>query len=62
MAQVTIETTQKFLPVLRITLGWMFLSAFVRRVINVPAKLNPQSSAYVGGKILTFLVIPRFDN
>ncbi|MDT7906405.1 MAG: DoxD domain-containing protein [Sulfolobales archaeon] len=55
MAQVTIETTQKFLPVLRITLGWMFFSAFVRRVINVPAKLNPQSSAYVGGKILTFL-------
>lgn len=55
MAQVTIETTQKFLPVLRITLGWMFFSAFVRRVINVPAKLNPQSSAYVGGKIITFL-------
>jgi TQO small subunit DoxD. len=55
MAQVTIETTQKFLPVLRITLGWMFFSAFVRRVINVPDKLNPQSSLYVGGKILTFL-------
>jgi len=55
MAQTTVETTQKFLPVLRITLGWMFFSAFVRRVINVPDKLNPHSSAYVGGKILTFL-------
>jgi thiosulfate dehydrogenase [quinone] large subunit len=55
MAQTTVETTQKFLPVLRITLGWMFFSAFVRRVISVPDKLNPHSSAYVGGKILTFL-------
>ena len=56
MAQnVTVEETQKFLPILRITLGWMYFSAFVRRVINVPAKLNPSSSAYVGGKLITFL-------
>jgi len=33
----------------------MFFSAFVRRTINVPAKLNPSSSAYVGGKLITFL-------
>lgn len=33
----------------------MFFSAFVRRTINVPAKLNPHSTAYVGGKLITFL-------
>ncbi|BFI77005.1 DoxD domain-containing protein [Sulfurisphaera ohwakuensis] len=55
MAQTTVEETQKYLPILRITLGWMFFSAFVRRAINVPAKLNPNSSAYVGGKLITFL-------
>ncbi|AWR96814.1 TQO small subunit DoxD [Acidianus sulfidivorans JP7] len=55
MAQTTVEETQKFLPILRITLGFMFFSAFVRRTINVPAKLNPNSSAYVGGKLITFL-------
>ncbi|MCY0874349.1 MAG: TQO small subunit DoxD [Acidianus infernus] len=55
MAQTSVETTQKYLPILRITLGWMFFSAFVRRTINVPAKLDPHSSAYVGGKLITFL-------
>ena len=55
MAEVKIDTTQKYLPILRITLGWMYLSAFIRRTINVPAKLNPHSSAYVGGKLITFL-------
>ncbi|ACP34909.1 TQO small subunit DoxD [Sulfolobus islandicus Y.G.57.14] len=55
MAQVAVEETQKFLPILRITLGFMFFSAFVRRAINVPAKLDPNSSAYVGGKLITFL-------
>jgi thiosulfate dehydrogenase [quinone] large subunit len=44
MAQ-TVETTRKHLPILRVTLGWMFFSAFVRRTISVPAKLNPRSSA-----------------
>lgn len=55
MAQSTVEQTQKFLPIIRVTLGWMFFSAFIRRAINVPAKLNPNSSAYVGGKLITFL-------
>ncbi len=55
MSVMQTEITQKFLPVLRVTLGWMFFSAFVRRTINVPAKLNPHSTAYVGGKLITFL-------
>ena len=38
MAQTEVESTQKYLPILRVTLGFMFFSAFVRRVINVPAK------------------------
>ncbi|MCI2415778.1 MAG: TQO small subunit DoxD [Candidatus Aramenus sp.] len=50
-----VDETQKFLPVLRVTLGWMYFSAFLRRTVNVPAKLNPNSSAYVGGKLITFL-------
>ena len=55
MAQTEVESTQKYLPILRVTLGFMFFSAFVRRVINVPAKLNPNSSQYVGGKLITFI-------
>lgn len=51
----SVETTQMYLPILRVTLGFMFFSAFVRRTINVPDKLNPHSSAYVGGKLITFL-------
>lgn len=53
--EVPIETTQKYLPILRITLGWMYFSAFLRRTVNVPAKLNPSSPAYVGGKLITFI-------
>ncbi|MCQ4343264.1 MAG: TQO small subunit DoxD [Sulfolobaceae archaeon] len=44
MAQ-TVETTRRYLPIPGVTLGWMFFSAFVRRTISVPAKLNPHSSA-----------------
>ncbi|MGC8542452.1 MAG: TQO small subunit DoxD [Vulcanisaeta sp.] len=46
---------ERYLPILRITLGWMYFSAFLRRTVNVPAKLNPLSTAYVGGKLITFL-------
>lgn len=50
-----VDNTQKFLPILRITLGWMYFSAFLRRTVNVPTKLDPNSPAYVGGKLITFL-------
>ncbi|BFH74642.1 hypothetical protein SJAV_25860 [Sulfurisphaera javensis] len=40
MAQTTVEETQKFLPILRITLGWMFFSAFVRRTIKCASKIK----------------------
>jgi uncharacterized membrane protein YphA (DoxX/SURF4 family) len=35
--------------------GFMLLSAFLRRTIQAPAKLDPASSAYVGKKFVTFL-------
>ncbi|WP_069807733.1 TQO small subunit DoxD [Vulcanisaeta thermophila] len=53
--EVQVVELEKYLPVLRVTLGWMYFSAFLRRTVNVPAKLNPASSAYVGGKLITFL-------
>ena len=53
--EMVMEDVQKYLPVLRVTLGWMYFSAFLRRTVNVPDKLNPHSSAYVGGKLLTFI-------
>lgn len=35
--------------------GWMFLSAFIRRVIDVPAKLDPGSPQYMGHAFVHFL-------
>jgi uncharacterized membrane protein YphA (DoxX/SURF4 family) len=39
----------------RWVLGWMFFSAFWRRVVLAPAKIDPSSAAYVGGKFNHFL-------
>jgi len=55
MTHLADDTTQRFLPILRVTLGFMYFSAFLRRVINVPSKLIPTSPKYVGGKIITFI-------
>lgn len=40
---------------LRMVSGWLFLSAFLRRVILLPEKLDPASMEYVGIKFNTFL-------
>ena len=40
---------------LRMTAGWMFFSAFLRRVILAPEKLDPTSIEYVGHKFNHFL-------
>lgn len=40
---------------MRMTAGWLFLSAFLRRVILAPEKLDPNSLEYVGIKFNTFL-------
>jgi len=40
---------------IRWVMGWMFFSAFWRRVVLAPAKLDPTSAAYVGNKFNHFL-------
>ncbi|MEW6005235.1 MAG: TQO small subunit DoxD [Stygiobacter sp.] len=40
---------------LRLVLGWQFFSAFLRRVVNDPEKLNQFSSAYMGHAFNHFL-------
>ncbi|MGL4781274.1 MAG: TQO small subunit DoxD [Bacteroidales bacterium] len=40
---------------LRMMSGWLFLSAFLRRVVLAPEKLDPSSLEYVGIKFNTFL-------
>ena len=40
---------------MRMVAGWLFLSAFLRRVILMPGKLDPASAEYVGIKFNTFL-------
>lgn len=40
---------------LRLITGWLFFSAFWRRVVLAPGKLAPHSAGYVGHKIVTFI-------
>lgn len=44
-----------FATPIRWVMGWMFLSAFLRRVVLVPAKLDPLAAEYVGHKFNHFL-------
>jgi len=38
-----VDQAQMALPIMRITLGWLYFSAMLRRVWNIPAKMNPSS-------------------
>ncbi len=40
---------------IRLILGWQFLSAFLRRVVNDPEKLDPNSPAFMGHAFNHFL-------
>jgi uncharacterized membrane protein YphA (DoxX/SURF4 family) len=40
---------------IRLVLGWQFLSAFLRRVVNDPQKLDPNSPAFMGHAFNHFL-------
>lgn len=40
---------------LRMVAGWLFLSAFIRRFINAPEKMNPDAIGYVGEKFNHFM-------
>ncbi len=44
-----------FATPIRLVMGWLFFSAFLRRFILVPPKLDPNSAAYVGYKFNNFL-------
>ncbi|QSO51801.1 hypothetical protein JZ785_23975 [Alicyclobacillus curvatus] len=43
-----------YLVALRFILGFQFLSAFARRYINAPVKMDPSSSAFLGHKFSEF--------
>ncbi|MGL4292865.1 MAG: TQO small subunit DoxD [Bacteroidales bacterium] len=49
------KLTASFLFGLRMVSGWLFFSAFWRRVVLMPEKLDPSSMDYVGIKFNTFL-------
>lgn len=40
---------------IRVVVGWMFFSAFHRRVVLAPQKLDPDVAGYVGEKFNTFM-------
>lgn len=44
-----------FVMPIRFVLGWQFLSAFLRRVVNDPEKLDPNSAAFMGHAFNHFL-------
>ncbi len=47
--------TGNLITPLRLVVGWIFLSAFWRRVVLEIAKMNPDSPAFLGHKFNTFL-------
>lgn len=44
-----------YLWALRFILGFQFVSAFARRYINVPAKMEPSSKSFIGAKFSEFM-------
>ncbi len=49
------ESASTLATPIRLVLGWQFLSAFLRRVVNDPEKLDPNSSAFMGHAFNHFL-------
>ncbi|QKR00172.1 DoxX family membrane protein [Metallosphaera tengchongensis] len=49
------STRQEYLFPLRFAVGWMFLDGGLRKAVLKPAKLDPNSSSFVGGKLVNFL-------
>lgn len=50
----TESVPMSYLWTLRVILGFQFLSAFARRYINAPAKMDPTSTAFLGHKFSEF--------
>lgn len=55
----SVPSTEKiplsYLWALRFILGFQFVSAFARRFINAPAKMDPHSPAFMGNKFSEFM-------
>ncbi|AKA75135.1 DoxX family membrane protein [Saccharolobus solfataricus] len=48
-------TRKEYLFPIRFAVGWMFFDGGIRKAILKPAKLDPNSSSFVGGKLVNFL-------
>ncbi|AOL16626.1 quinol oxidase [Sulfolobus sp. A20] len=59
MAKVVLNdgnsTRLEYLWPLRFAVGWMFLDGGLRKAVLKPAKLDPTSPSFVGGKLVNFL-------
>ncbi len=53
--KVSFDSISDLIIPIRLILGWQFFSAFLRRVVNAPEKLDPNSSAYMGHAFNHFL-------
>ncbi|AWR99063.1 thiosulfate:quinone oxidoreductase large subunit [Metallosphaera hakonensis] len=49
------STRMEYLFPIRFAVGWMFLDGGLRKAVLKPAKLDPSSSSFVGGKLVNFL-------
>jgi len=48
-------TRMEYLFPVRFAVGWMFLDGGLRKAVLKPAKLDPNSASFVGGKLVNFL-------
>ncbi|BAB66946.1 thiosulfate:quinone oxidoreductase large subunit [Sulfurisphaera tokodaii] len=48
-------TRLEYIWPIRFAVGWMFLDGGLRKAVLNPAKLDPNSSSFVGGKLVNFL-------
>ena len=48
-------TRMEYLFPVRFAVGWMFFDGGIRKAVLKPEKLDPNSSSFVGGKLVTFL-------
>jgi len=53
--KISFDSISTLVTPIRLILGWQFFSAFLRRVINDPEKLDPNSPAYMGHAFNHFL-------
>ncbi|EWG07620.1 MAG: TQO small subunit DoxD [Candidatus Aramenus sulfurataquae] len=49
------STRLEYLWPVRFAVGWMYLDGGLRKAVLKPAKLDPNSSSFVGGKLVNFL-------